>query len=153
MKAEKNATVKAMELLLYRPRSEKELRDKLAERAFDEEEIDTAIAYVSRYGYLNDEAYTEQYVATRSAGKGKMALRMELKKKGIAQETIEEALSGMEETEEETIYQLLLRKAGEPHFLEEKEYRRLFGFFARRGFSAGNIHKALRRYREASEEE
>ncbi len=142
----KSASVKAMELLLYKPRTEKELRDRLAEKAYPEEEIEEALRYVKSYGYLNDEAYAEQYVSIHSAAKGKNALRMELRKKGIDAEQIEAAVSGIEEEEEEVIYRLLLKKAGDPHETDEKEYRRLFGFCARRGFSAGKIHKALRSY-------
>ncbi len=148
----KSATLKAMELLLYKSRSEKELRDKLSQKGYPEEEIEAAVQYVSRFGYLNDETFAEQYVALRKDRKGKNALRMELREKGIREEIIEEALAGMEEAEEDVVYALLVRRAGEPHELEEKEYRRLFGYCARRGFSAGNIHKALRRYRHNAPE-
>lgn len=144
---QKSATVKAMELLLYKTRSERELRDRLAEKEYPEEEIEEAIRYVKSYGYLNDETYAAQYVALRSSAKGKSAMRMELRKKGIAEELVENALSDIEEEEEEVIYSLLLKKAGEPHETDEKEYRRLFGFCARRGFSPGKIHKALKIYR------
>ena len=149
---DKSAVLKAMELLLYKSRTEKELRDRLAEKEYSEEEIEAAVQYVSRFGYLNDEKYADQYVDLRKNQKGKSALRMELRRKGIADETIEAVLEGIEEEEEDVIYSLLLRRGGEPHPLDEKEYRRLYGYCARRGFSAGQIHKALQRYRTDGEQ-
>ena len=146
-KKNKSASVKAMELLLYKSRTEKELRDKLLEKEYSEEEADEAIRYVKSYGYINNEAYAEQYVSLRAKEKGRSLLKTELKRKGIEESQIEEALSGIEDDEEQIIYELIRKRAGEPHDLDEKEYRRLFGYCARRGFSGSKIHKALNEYK------
>lgn len=152
-KTSKSPELKAMELLSFKMRSEKELREKLAEYEYSPEEIETGIAYVKSYGYLNDSVYAEQYVMSKGRQKGRMAIRIELSRKGIADEQIEEALAALEEDEEDVIYPLLVKKAGEPHALEEKEYAKLFRFCAGRGFKSGAIHKALKKYTDAAEGE
>lgn len=77
----KSATEKAMELLLFKARTEYELRSKLQEREYSDEEIDEAIEYVSSFGYLNDETYAEQYVMSNTSQKSISAMRRELKKR------------------------------------------------------------------------
>ena len=153
MKEKKEANIKAMELLLYRNRTEAELRKKLLEREYSEEETEAAIQYVKSYGYLNDRAYAEQYVLSRSAGKGRAALKRDLRAKGLEEGQIEEALAGLPEDDTETILDLIRKRAGEPHKMEDKEYRRLFGFLARRGFSGSSIHRALKQYSEQDSEQ
>ena len=145
-KNNKSAVVKAMELLTFKPRTEKELREKLLEKEYTAEETEAAVEYVKSYGYVNDEAYAENYVSARSKDKGRALMRMELRQKGIEESDIEQALESIEDDEEQTILELIIKRAGEAHELDEKEYRRLFGFCARRGFSGGKIHRALKEY-------
>jgi regulatory protein len=147
----KSATLKAMELLLYKSRTEKELTDKLLEKGYSEDEIKEAVRYVKSYGYLNDEAYVEQYVSLKAKEKGRSLLKMELKQKGVDESLIDEALMEIEDDEEQIIYDLIKKRAGEPRDLDEKEYRRLFAYCARRGFSGSKIHKALKQYKTEAE--
>ena len=140
-----SAKQKAMDLLLYRTRTEKELYDKLIERGYSEEDSAEAIAYVKSFGYLNDENYAEYYVSSRGTQKGRSAIKRELRDKGVDDELIENALEELPD-ETDTIRELLIKKAGAPHELDEKEFRRLYGFFLRRGFSGGAIMKTLKDY-------
>lgn len=80
--------------------------------------------------------------------KSRRRIRRELEEKGIAEETVENALSRIPENETEQIYALLCKRAGAPHPLEEKELRKLFGYLARRGFRTGDIWSAVRQYQE-----
>lgn len=151
MKERKDASVRAMELLFYRSRTEAELRKKLLEREYSEEETDAAIEYVKSYGYLNDRTYAEQYVLSNRGAKGPAAIRRELRKKGVADETADEVLSGLPEDDTGPVAALIEKRAGAPHRMDEKEYRRIFAFLARRGFSGSVIHKAMREYSESGE--
>lgn len=139
---------KAMDLLLYRDRTEKELRDRLLEAGFDEKAAEEGISYVASFGYLNDTRYAENYVFGMQGRKSRRRIRRELEEKGIAEETVENALSRIPENETEQIYALLCKRAGAPHSLEEKELRKLFGYLARRGFRTGDIWSAVRQYQE-----
>ena len=151
-RSQKSAVEKAMDLLLFKARSEYELRSKLKEKEYSDEEIDEAIKYVSSFGYLNDRKYAEQFVLSNSSKKSISSIRYELKQKRIDDEIIDEVLMDVETDEEDIVYELILKKAGEPHVPDEKEERRLFGFCARRGFSTATIFKALNRYKDEAEE-
>lgn len=51
------AKKKAMNLLLYMDRTEKQLRDKLEEGEFPPQAVSEAISYVKSFHYLDDERY------------------------------------------------------------------------------------------------
>lgn len=145
---EKEAIRKAMRLLVSRDRSEQELRDRLAREGYDPESAEAAIEYVKSYGYVNDRRYAENYVMSAGSRKSRAALRSFLQDKGIAGEEIENALEELPGDETELIGQLLVKKAGQPHKMEEKELRRALGCLARKGFSSGDIWKVIREYQE-----
>ena len=140
------AVKKAMNILLSRMRTEKELRDKLFDSGFEEEDVESAVLYVKGYGYLNDEVYAEQYIASRSRSKGKMALVRELKEKGVSDDIIGDALCELPDDNSEILASLIEKKAGLPHKLDEKENRRVFSFLARRGFSSSDIYRSIKEY-------
>ena len=146
----KSAKEKALELLNFKMRSEKELSDKLEEYGYEKQEIGGALSYVKSYGYINDAVYAEQYVASKGKQKGRAALKRELLNKGIDPEEIERAIDTLEEAEEDTAYWLLIKKAGPPHKLEEREHARLCRFLISRGFSSGAVYDALKRYKGMS---
>ena len=144
----KEAVRRAMRLLMSRDRSERELLERLGREGFGPEETGTALEYVKSYGYVNDRRYAENYVMSAGGKKSRAALRSFLLDKGIREELIEEALTLAAGDESVLIRRLLLKRAGQPHKLEDKELRRLYGYLARRGFSAGDIRHALRDYQD-----
>ena len=117
----RKAIAKAMQLLLYRQRTEKELRDKLREKEFSEQDVEAAVRYVSSFGYLNDRRYAEVYLHSRKGRAGRHMIVQELQEKGICREWIDELFETEEYDEGETIYALLCKRAGQPHPLQDKE--------------------------------
>jgi len=99
---------RALEWVLVRPRSKKELYDylykKVFEKKLDKNYIGGVIEKLEDKNYINDAKFAEYYVENRFVKKGISAkrLKMELMKKGVAKEIIEEVLkdSGRDETEE-----------------------------------------------------
>jgi len=140
------STKKAMNLLLYKDRTVRELQDRLSEAGFSGEAIGAAMEYVSSFGYLNDRRYAENYVYSMREKKSRAVIVRELMEKGVEESLIEEAVSNLPDDESERVYELLVRKAGQPHKMDEKELRRMFGFIGRKGFSSGDFWKAVRVY-------
>ena len=145
---EKEAIRKAMRLLISRDRSERELRERLHREGFSEEAADAALEYVKSFGYVNDGRYAENYVMSAGGKKSRAALRSFLLEKGIEESLIGAALSEVPEDEKDLIRELLQRRAGPPHRMDERELRRMYGYLARRGFSAGDVRHVLREYQE-----
>jgi regulatory protein len=135
------ALQKALNFLSYRPRSEKEVRQNLKiKHDIDEGIIDQIIERLKRGGLVDDENFAELWVENRSEfrPRGSHALRMELRQKGISEQTISDALA---EIDEETLALKAARKqARKYNQLEWFEFRKkLTGFLARRGFNYGVI--------------
>lgn len=141
----KRATLRAMHILERADKTEAQLRIKLEESEYPKEAVESAIAYVASYGYLDDRRYAEHYIEWKKQGKGKARLKMELAQKGISREIIEEVLEATDFGEtRETIRQLILKKRKSNTAMDEKEKQRLYGFLMRKGFSSSDILAVMR---------
>lgn len=146
----RKAAARAMKLLLYKGRTRQELRTRLLEEGFPEEQTSKAIEYCQSFGYVNDEKYAENYIASMKFRKSRNMIRRELEDRGVTEEEISQAFDEVPYDEQELIDQLILKKAGVPHAMDDKELRRTYGFLARKGFPSSEIWKALRTFQEAS---
>ena len=143
------AVRKAMNLLLHRDRTERELRSRLEAGGFSADEIDDAIAYTASFGYVNDRRYAENYAISFSGKKSRRMIAADLRQRGVDEIWIEEAVAGLPEDESDQIMGLIRKRAGEPHVLDEAEKRRLHGYLARRGFGTGEIVRLIRSFERA----
>lgn len=145
----RRAKRRAMHLLTAQDRTEMQIREKLERDCYPREAVEAAVSFLKAYHYLDDERYADAYIRCMQGRKGIRCIRLELERKGVAREVITQALEQTEtEAEELAIEELVYKKAGEPHPLDEKELRRLYGFLMRRGFQSQDIGKVLRRYQE-----
>ncbi len=128
---------KALHFLSYRPRSSAEVRQNLTKREIPEHLVEETIARLQRAGLVNDQEFARAWVENRSTfrPRGKSALRMELRQKGLSDEIIQSVLT--EGVDEETMaYEAARKQARRYMGLEWPEFRqKLGGFLARRGFS------------------
>ena len=82
-----SASEAAMRKLSARMRTEQEIRDILKRAAYDDEEIEAAIAELVGYGYLNDERYCGEYFRyAKLKGRADRRIVQELTAKGISAE-------------------------------------------------------------------
>ena len=148
----KRAKNSAYRYLTIRPRSNKELADKLHDKKFSDPVITAVLEHVTRLGYLDDGKFAAQWAASRirSRGFGKRRLEHELRIKGISRDIIKETLTTLfEESAESDI----ARKEAEKklrtltRFEPEVRRRRLAGFLERKGFSSDIIRTLLRTVR------
>lgn len=88
----------ALDLLSYRPRSEAEIRGRLAER-YDAETAGEVLERLRRSGLVDDLEFARYWVQSRLQHnpRGAMALRQELYQKGVDESAIEEALAEYDE--------------------------------------------------------
>ena len=141
----KRVKKRALYLLEKMDRTEQGLRKKLSEQEYPSDLIDAAIAYVKSFHYIDDKRYAGAYVRCRAEKKSKGKLRMELIHKGIpksiADEVLEEELSGRDE--EGLITELLRKRNYDSDHATIQEKRRMYGYLLRRGFGSNDICKAL----------
>jgi len=95
---------------------------------------------------IDDDAFAGAYVRTRlENGRSGSAIKMELRRKGVAQEIIEQRLSDVDsELEQGIANQLAASRFSRMATLEpEVRKRRLMGFLQRRGFSQSVAARAI----------
>ena len=82
----------ALHYLKFRPRSVFEIEKKLKEKKISEEEIQKTVGVLKKNQLLDDEKFAKMWVRDRNLLKpeGSYLLKMELKKLGIAENTIED---------------------------------------------------------------
>jgi regulatory protein len=140
------ALQKAMLLLSYRPRSEAEIRQRLQEDGFETEVISNAMDRLRSNGLLQDENFAKTWIENRGAfrPRSQKMLAYELRRKGVAEETIQQALA--ESSDDDglayTAAALYARKLARTEW--EEFHRRLMSFLARRGFSYGTAAPVVR---------
>jgi len=125
----------ALRLLAYRPRSEAELRTRLARRGLPPGAVEEAMEHLRAQGLLDDDAFARYWVETRqqSSPRGRYLLQRELLAKGVAAETAGEALATV--VDEEVARHTAAKKAGTLRNLDYPTFRRRLGqFLLRRGF-------------------
>ena len=149
----KRATLRAMHILERSDKTKAELERKLVQSESPQAAVDAALAYVESFGYINDKRYAQRYIEAGKERKGKARLKMELARKGISDSVIEEALEEAEFTDaRNVIREIMEKKRKGSGFFDEKEKRRLYAFFQRKGFSSADILAVIREEEQKEEE-
>ena len=139
------AYIRALNYLSYRPRSIKEVEQNLRKYNVPETLIPETIERLKKNNFVNDEQFAKEWIENRSTfrPRGKRALELELRQKGIEHEDIQEVLDELVD-EESLAYQAGLKKAKKLANLEWQDFRRKLGaFLARRGFPYSVISPLL----------
>jgi len=142
----------ALRLLSVRPRTVKELRDRLRAKGYDPATVEAVVADLQRAALLDDEAFARAYIRDRTALKasGPTLLREKLLRLGVPAAIIEQAIA--EELGTVDIDQLALRTvraylrkqpARATPQPDQGLRRRAAAHLARRGFSWETIARVL----------
>ena len=128
----------------YRPRSESELRERLARLGFDTESIGAVLVRLKELGLVDDMEFARFWRDNRQAfspRSGSMT-RLELKRKGVAEEIIGEVLSTL--SDEDGAYRAALSRARRLSMSDYQTFRRRLGeYLKRRGYGYGVITNAV----------
>jgi regulatory protein len=143
---------RAFNLLAAKPRSVAELRERLLEKPWAEEEVvQRVLTRLQDLGYLNDQQYAEQFANSRLTLKplGRSRLRRDLQRKKLSSTVINQALEDVytETSEESLIEQAIAKRVrlrGKPTTREES--KKLLDYLLRQGFG---YDLAMRKVREA----
>jgi regulatory protein len=137
---------KVYRFLSLRPRSEKEVADYLKKKKISSLEVEKIFKILKEQKLIDDWEFAKWWIDQRETfkPKGKIALRVELKQKGISQEIIEKVLA---QIDEESLAKKALVKRIEIYCkLPQKEFlRRISQFLSSRGFSWQTIEKVAKK--------
>lgn len=141
---------RALNLLGYRARSAFEIKDRLARAGYASETADGVLSRLEELGYINDMDYARNLARERSRKYGPRRLYMDLRKNGVAEDIVQTVLE--EEFSEGSEHQAAFAAATRRYNTDERSdasARRVYGFLARRGYSADICAEVAREYREA----
>ena len=147
-----NAYQKALELLVRREHSRRDLKRKLGLRGADPEEAAAAVDKLTGLGYQDDSRFAASFARDRAAaGYGPVRIRQELAGHGLDREQVEIALAACERDWPE-LAKLQITRRFRPAELEDPARRRkAVDFLLRRGFDQSSAWAAVR-YRPDDED-
>jgi len=137
-----------LDQLTGQARSRKELADKLAKKLVPQEIADRLLDRFEEVGLVDDAAFARLWVDSRQSGKGlaRRALGQELRRKGVADEIVREALDEVDPADEEAAARALVarRLRSLARFDDVTKTRRLVGMLARKGYPPGLAMSVVR---------
>ena len=143
--AYRKAMKRAGRLLATRARSEHEVRNRLGRAGFEGSVVDRVVARLRDLRLVDDLAFARVWVAERSVSRGPALLAGELRTKGVAEDTIQEALEAARRDEvtaaTERAAMWLGRVADRPLYEQAARIREML---LRRGFSHEAADEAVK---------
>ncbi|ABG98538.1 MULTISPECIES: recombination regulator RecX [Rhodococcus] len=137
-----------LRLLTDRARSRAELSERLAKKGYSAEIAERVLDRLTEVGLVNDADFAQQWVHSRHtySGKGKRALALELRRKGIGQEEATEALAQIDSEDERARATELVAKKLRTVSTDDRDraVRRLVSMLARRGFPQGMAFEVVK---------
>lgn len=132
------------------PRSGREIEKYLKDKGYDGDVVTETVDRLKSYRYIDDRAYAKAYIASKSKKYGKIRLSVELGRRGVDSDIINDLLSGEPDDEygeekgyeEEEGAELVARRYLRSHSYADAQ--KLKRFLAGRGFTWDCINAAVR---------
>ena len=146
-----DAYQKALELLVRRDHSRRELARKLTARGIDRDAADAAIDKLAGQGFQDEQRFADMLARSRAAGgHGPIRIRAELGTHGLAREMIENALESCGTDWADSARAQLVRRYSEADLVDPAKRRKAVEFLLRRGFELSVAYAAVRHRDEDS---
>lgn len=143
----------ALHYLGNRPRSVSEVERNLREKEFPPAVIAATLQRLAENHYLDDEEFARYWLENRSRFRPRsaLAIRQELRQKGVDREAIDAALADMDD--DAAAWDAALTKLDRLRNLPEDEFaQKLTAFLARRGFDYQTARRTVQRARDYLQE-
>jgi regulatory protein len=142
------ARILVLRRLDHAPRTRVELERYLTQRGIPDEAATTVLDRFTEVGLIDDMAYARGWVTSRhgTRGLGKRAVAQELRRKGVADDIIAEALDPID-ADQERARALELARSRYPQVMGlpyATQVRRLMGALTRRGYDVGLASAVVR---------
>jgi regulatory protein len=137
---------KALRFLGSRPRSEWEVRQNLLKAGYGDETIDRVLERLRGVALVDDAAFVRYWIENRAQFKprGEVALRQELRRKGVDRDVIDTVLEESEHAEDKAALQAALARAERYRLLPRQEFaQKLSAYLARRGFDYETVREVV----------
>ena len=132
---------KAMTHISVSMKTEREVRDFLKRKGYLEDVANYVVERMREYGFIDDNEYARQYAESAGKRKGARVIEMELRRKGVASEAIEEAVEGITNGEETA--KKLLEKYLRGKTVDRNTLRKAYQHLIYKGFDHDTARAAL----------
>lgn len=88
---------KALSYITRSKKTEKEVSDYLRKKGYTDKTINETIEKLKGYKFVDDELYATDYANSLSKSKGKRLIALELRRKGVSDADMKDALDGIED--------------------------------------------------------
>jgi regulatory protein len=148
-----SAYIAALKMLGRRELSERQVRQRLARRGYDDEAIDQAITRLTSDRSLDDAraARAMAHAETSLKKRGKMRVKRRLEAAGIAPAVAAQAIDEAFQTiDADALAAAALQKRlrGREEIADQREFQRLYRFLIGQGFEPDRVLALLRRHKE-----
>jgi regulatory protein len=137
-----------LRLLTVRPRTRVELAQALVRKGVEDDVAEQVLGRLDEVGLIDDAAFAEVWVRSRHnfQGLSRRALAVELRRKGVADESAAEALAAVDgDAEEERARQLVRKRLRVLDNADETtKIRKLVGMLARKGYAEGLAYRVVK---------
>lgn len=141
---QKRAAKYAMNLLIKRDYTAKELKDRLSRAGYTDNTAGYALEYVTSFGYINDAGYARRYLETYSDRKSLRRMQADLRQKGISEEILDMAMNEADCADEKTaLRRYAEKKALSLDLAQDKDRQKFFRYLLGKGFSYGDARDVL----------
>jgi regulatory protein len=143
-----NARDICLQLLAARPRTRVELQKALVRKGIEAEVAEQVLGRLDAVGLIDDKAFAEMWVHSRHTyqGVGRRALAVELRRRGVDNDTAAEAVASVDsDAEEERARQLVRKRLPAMGSADQPtKIRRLVGMLARKGYPQGLAYRVVK---------
>jgi regulatory protein len=145
-----SAYVDALKMLARRELSEAQIRQRLARRGHDSEQIDDAVARLRAERAIDDARVAESIARTETSVKkrGKLRVKRQLESVGIASATAKRAVdNAFSAVDSAALLEASLQKRlhGRDRIADEREFERIYRYLVAQGFDTDQVLEFLRR--------
>jgi len=149
-----SAYVDALRMLGRRELSEAQVRQRLARKGHQPEEIDAAVDRLRKERAIDDARVAEAIAHTETTvrRRGKLRVRRQIEQAGIApaiaRHAIDEVFGGIDGIDDGALLEeaLTRRLRGRDRLADEAEFRRLFRYLVGQGFEPDRVIAILKRH-------
>ena len=144
-----SAYIDGLKMLGRRELSERQVRQRLARKEHHPDEIEDAVTRLREERAINDVRVAEAIARTETGirKRGKIRVRMQLERAGIAKDVAKQALDEVfGALDDEALIEGSLRKRlrGRELIADDREFQRLFRYLIGQGFESDIVMRTLR---------
>ena len=149
-----DAYIVALRMLATRELSEVQIRQRLAKRGYDDDEIETAVSRLKTENSIDDTRVAGALARTETAlrKRGRLRVRRRIEAAGIASAIAQRAVDEVfADIDPDALMAAALEKRlrGRAAIADDREFQRLYRFLASQGFESDRILAMLRTRRKS----